>query len=47
MEREAIKVAENKYCEESMCWLCEYMDDCPINGTWKTCPQNAELEAEF
>lgn len=47
MDRETIKPAEKVICEENMCWLCEHMDDCPINGTWINCPQNAELEAEF
>ena len=47
MDRETIKSAEMIICDENMCWLCEHMDDCPINGTWINCPQNAELEAEF
>lgn len=47
MDREAIKAAENINNEEYMCWLCDYLDKCPIKGTWEKCPMNAELEAEF
>lgn len=47
MDKEAIKTGESINNEEYMCWLCEYLDNCPVNGTWQDCPQNAELEAEF